>query len=285
MKFVRFGAVGKERPGLLDASGRRRDLSSKFEDWNAAFFATNGVETLSALRSMELETFPLVPESERWGAPVSRPGKVVCIGLNYSDHAGESGMAIPAEPVIFLKAANTVTGPYDNVLIPRGGSKTDWEIELGVIIGNEARYLASPEEARACVAGYCIAHDVSERSFQLEHGGQWTKGKSCDTFCPVGPWLATPDEIADVNNLTMKLWVNGTLQQNGSTAKMIFGVDHLIHYLSQFMTLEPGDLISTGTPAGVGFGLKPPVYLKPGDHTKLEIDYLGSQSQVFVSEP
>lgn len=279
MKLVRFGTLGKEKPGLMDASGRRRDLSSKFQDWNAAFFANNGLETL---RNTDVETFPLVPETERWGSPVARPGKVVCIGLNYSDHAEESGMPIPTEPVIFLKAANTVVGAYDNVLIPRDGSKTDWEVELGVIIGKEARYLNSPQDTMACVGGYCIVHDVSERSFQLERGGQWTKGKSCDTFSPTGPWMATPNEISNVNVLTMKLWVNGKLQQNGSTAKMIFSVDYLIHYISQFMTLEPGDLISTGTPPGVGLGMKPPMYLKAGDTVELEIDRLGRQKQVFA---
>lgn len=279
MKLVRFGTLGKEKPGLMDGSGRRRDLSSKFQDWNAAFFANNGLETL---RNTDVETFPLVAETERWGSPVARPGKVVCIGLNYSDHAEESGMPIPTEPVIFLKAANTVVGAYDNVLIPRDGSKTDWEVELGVIIGKEARYLNSPQDAMTCVGGYCIVHDVSERSFQLERGGQWTKGKSCDTFSPTGPWMATADEISNVNVLTMKLWVNGKLQQNGSTAKMIFSVDYLIHYISQFMTLEPGDLISTGTPPGVGLGMKPPMYLKAGDTVELEIDRLGRQKQVFA---
>jgi 2-keto-4-pentenoate hydratase/2-oxohepta-3-ene-1,7-dioic acid hydratase in catechol pathway len=257
-------------------------LSSKFQDWNAAFFTNSGLESLAALRNTDIEAFPLVPETERWGSPVARPGKVVCIGLNYSDHAEESGMPIPTEPVIFLKAANTVVGPYDNVLIPHASSKTDWEVELGVIIGKEARYLDSPEDAMACVAGYCIVHDVSERAFQMEHGGQWTKGKSCDTFCPLGPWMATPDEVPNVNSLAMKLWVNGKLQQNGSTAKMIFGVDYLIHYISQFMTLEPGDLISTGTSPGVGLGMKPPVYLKVCDTVELEIGNLGTQRQVFA---
>jgi 2,4-diketo-3-deoxy-L-fuconate hydrolase len=282
MKLVRFGATGKEKPGLMEADGRRRDLSSRFQDWNMAFFANDGLKSLEALRNTNMETFPLVSETERWGSPVARPGKIVCIGLNYSDHAEESGMSIPTEPVIFLKAANTVVGPYDNVLIPRGGSRTDWEVELGVIIGKETRYLDSPENAMACVAGYCIVHDVSERSFQLEHGGQWTKGKSCDTFCPLGPWIATPEEIPNVNALTMKLWVNGKLQQNGSTAKMIFGVNYLVHYISQFMTLEPGDLISTGTPPGVGLGLKPPMYLEVGDTVELEINHLGTQRQVFL---
>jgi 2-keto-4-pentenoate hydratase/2-oxohepta-3-ene-1,7-dioic acid hydratase in catechol pathway len=274
--------VGKEKPGLIDSNGRRRDLSSKFQDWNVAFFTNSGLESLAALRNTDIEAFPLVPETERWGSPVARPGKVVCIGLNYSDHAEESGMPIPTEPVIFLKAANTVVGPYDNVLIPHASSKTDWEVELGVIIGKEARYLDSPEDAMACVAGYCIVHDVSERAFQMEHGGQWTKGKSCDTFCPLGPWMATPDEVPNVNSLAMKLWVNGKLQQNGSTAKMIFGVDYLIHYISQFMTLEPGDLISTGTSPGVGLGMKPPVYLKVCDTVELEIGNLGTQRQVFA---
>lgn len=280
MKLIRFGAPGAEKPGVLDEHDQRRDLSALFTDWDRDFFNDGGLIKLKQL--MREDHFPLVSPSERWGASVARPGKVICIGLNYSDHAAESGMPIPTEPIVFQKAANTVVGPFDPVLIPRKSVKTDWEIELGVIIGKDARYLDSPEEAKEYVGGYCISHDVSEREFQLERGGQWTKGKSCDNFNPLGPWLLTPDEISDVHNLGMKLWVNGHLYQNGSTAKMVFGVYYLIHYLSQFMTLEAGDLISTGTPPGVGLGQKPPVYLKQGDVVELMMDQLGHQKQVCL---
>lgn len=283
MKLIRFGAIGDEKPGILDSSQIRRDLSRHFQDWNASFFSGENMSRLTKILARQSDTLPIVPESERWGAPVARPGKIICIGLNYSDHAKESGAPIPSEPIVFLKAANTVVGPYDNLLIPRGAEKTDWEVELGVVIGKTARYLESPEAAALHIAGYCLTHDVSERAFQLERGGQWTKGKSCDSFNPLGPWLATPDEISRVNALSMKLWVNGELRQNGTTAKMIFNVSTLIHYLSQFMTLEPGDLISTGTPPGVGLGMKPPQYLKPGDVVELKIDRLGRQKQLCVS--
>lgn len=282
MKLIRFGERGSEKPGVL-VNGRRLDLSSQYRDWDGAFFASSGVESLRALFGRRSpESFPEVQESARWGAPVARPRKIVCIGLNYHDHARESGMEIPKEPILFLKATNTVIGPNDDVLIPRHSQKTDWEVELGVIIGKEARYLGSLDEAAACIGGYCIAHDVSEREFQLERGGQWSKGKSCDTFNPLGPWLATPDEIPGVTSAAMKLWVNGELRQNGNTGTMIFGPAHLIHYISQFMTLEPGDLISTGTPPGVGLGMKPPQYLKAGDVVELEIDDLGRQRQLCV---
>jgi 2-keto-4-pentenoate hydratase/2-oxohepta-3-ene-1,7-dioic acid hydratase in catechol pathway len=247
-----------------------------------AFFGSAGLDRLDEIVKRDISALPLVPESERWAAPVARPAKVICIGLNYSDHAAESGMPIPPEPIVFMKASNTVVGPYDDVLIPRGGEKTDWEIELGVVIGKEARYLASPADASAHIAGYCLTHDVSERAFQLEHNGQWTKGKSCDTFNPLGPWLSTPDEISNPDALKMKLWVNGELRQNGSTDKMIFNCAFLVHYLSQFMTLEPGDLISTGTPPGVGLGMKPPKYLKAGDVVELEMEHLGRQKQRCV---
>jgi len=224
-----------------------------------------------------------VNEAERWSSPVTRPGKVICIGLNYSDHARESGMAVPEEPIVFLKAANTVVGAYDDVLIPRASVKTDWEVELGVVVGRAARYVESAAAAAAHIGGFCISHDVSERAFQLERGGQWTKGKSCDTFNPLGPWVATPDEVADPADLGMSLKVNGEFRQRGNTATMIFDPAHLIHYLSQFMTLEPGDLISTGTPPGVGLGMKPPQYLKAGDVVELEIEGLGKQRQTFVN--
>jgi 2-keto-4-pentenoate hydratase/2-oxohepta-3-ene-1,7-dioic acid hydratase in catechol pathway len=282
MKLIRFGARGSEKPGVL-FNERRRDLSADFRDWDSAFFAASGLESLRALlRKRSPESFPEVPESARWGAPVARPGKIVCIGLNFHDHARESGMEIPKEPILFLKATNTVVGPNDDLLIPRRSEKTDWEVELGLIIGKEARYLASLDNATNCIAGYCISHDVSEREFQLERGGQWSKGKSCDTFNPLGPWLSTSDDIPGVMKLAMRLRVNGELRQNGNTGTMIFGPAHLVHYISQFMTLEPGDLISTGTPPGVGLGMKPPRYLKAGDVVELEIDSLGRQRQCCV---
>jgi 2,4-didehydro-3-deoxy-L-rhamnonate hydrolase len=283
MRLIRFGSVGNEKPGVVDNQGIRRDLSASFNDWDMKFFQDGGVQRVAELLHKDVATLPIVPESARWAAPVARPGKVICIGLNYSDHAAESGLAIPTEPIIFMKASNTVIGPYDDVQIPRGGEKTDWEVELGVVIGKQARYLDSPDAAIGHVAGYCLTHDVSERAFQIERGGQWTKGKSCDTFNPLGPWLATADEMPAADALAMKLWVNGQLRQNGNTSKMIFNVPTLVHYLSQFMTLEAGDLISTGTPPGVGLGMKPPTYLKVGDVVELEIDGLGRQKQVCVS--
>lgn len=283
MRFIRFGPVGKEKPGVLDKQEVRRDVSAKFSDWDAMFFQGEDAVHLAEYVHKNMATLPVVPESERWAAPIARPGKVICIGLNYSDHAAESGMPIPTEPIVFMKASNTVVGPYDEVQIPRGGEKTDWEVELGVVIGKTARYLASPTAAASHIAGYCLSHDVSERSFQLERGGQWTKGKSCDTFNPLGPWLSTPDEISNVSALSMKLWVNGVQRQSGTTAKMIFNVPSLVHYLSQFMTLEPGDLISTGTPPGVGLGMKPPKFLQVGDVVELEIECLGRQKQVCIA--
>jgi 2,4-didehydro-3-deoxy-L-rhamnonate hydrolase len=279
MRLIRFGPQGKEKPGV-SLDGKRRDLSAYFQDWNPAFFAESGLERLSAfLKADEAKLLPEVNENDRWGAPVARPGKIVCVGLNYSDHAQEAGMPVPPEPVLFLKAANTVVGPFDDILIPRNSLKTDWEVELGLIIAREARYLNSDQDAAACIAGYCISHDVSEREFQLERGGQWSKGKSCDTFNPLGPWLTTKNELTDASKLRMTLRVNKQLMQNGSTETMIFPPAQLVHYISQFMTLEPGDLISTGTPPGVGLGMKPPRYLKHGDLVELEIEQLGRQRQ------
>ena len=276
MKLIRFGSFKKEKPGLIDRTGKRRDCSAHVTDFNADFFADNG---LGKLHSLNLESLPEIPADVRWGAPVARPGKVICIGLNYRDHAAESGMEVPTEPIVFFKAPNTVVGPYDEVLIPRNSEQTDWEVELCIVIGSEARYLESRAAAWKCIAGYCIANDVSERHFQLHRGGQWVKGKSCDTFNPLGPWLATADEIADVNNLPMTLDVNGQRRQTGNTRTMIFPVDEIVYYLSHFMTLEPGDIINTGTPPGVGLGLKPPVYLKRGDVMELTIEGLGKQKQ------
>jgi 2,4-diketo-3-deoxy-L-fuconate hydrolase len=282
VKLIRFGPLGRESPGVL-VHGERRDASGAFRDWDREFFETDGVARLGEL--MRLGELPAVPESERWGAPVARPGKVVCIGLNYRDHARESGTELPAEPVLFLKAPNAVVGPYDAVRIPRGSKKTDYEVELGVVIGRPARYLASKGEALAHVAGYTISHDVSERELQLERGGQWTKGKSADTFNPLGPFLATPDEVPDPQALGLTLDVNGERRQRGNTRDMAFGVEHLVWYVSQFMALEGGDVLSTGTPAGVGLGLKPPRFLAPGDICDLEIDGLGRQRQLFEREP
>lgn len=278
MKLIRFGNPGAEKPGLL-IQGTRKDLSGHFRDWDRDFFNRDGLGQLRELLASGA-ALPEVPESARWASCVSRPGKVLCIGLNYSDHARESGMAIPGEPILFQKAANTVVGPYDTLLLPRGSEKTDWEVELGIVIGKDARYLGSVEEAAETIGGYCVSHDVSERSFQLERGGQWTKGKSCDTFNPLGPWLATPDEVVDPQDLQMELSVNGKIMQLGNTKTMIFGCLYLVHYLSQFMTLEAGDLISTGTPPGVGLGMKPPQYLRAGDVVELSIEGLGSQKQV-----
>lgn len=282
MKLIRFGKRGNEKPGVM-ADGKRRDLSSEFRGWDSVFFAADGLARLQGLlQRRRADSFPEVPESERWGAPIARPHKIICIGLNFSDHARESGMEIPKEPILFMKATNTVVGPYDDLLIPRRSAKTDWEVELGVVVGKEARYLESVEQARGHIAGYCISHDVSEREFQLERGGQWDKGKSCDTFNPLGPWLSTPDDVPGVMKASMKLRVNGQVRQNGSTETMIFGPAYLVHYISQFMTLEPGDLISTGTPPGVGLGMKPPQYLKAGDVVELEIDGLGKQRQTCI---
>ena len=279
MKLIRFGEAGHERPGILDDSNERRDLSGLYNDWDRNFFISGGISSLQE-QIRDLSRLPVVAKDTRWASCVPRPGKVICIGLNYSDHAAESGMPIPTEPIVFQKGANTVVGPYDDILIPRKSEKTDWEVELGIVIGKDTRYLDNIEDAKACIAGYCISHDVSERAFQLERGGQWTKGKSCDNFNPLGPWLVTPDEIVDIHNLPMNLQVNGEMMQVGNTRHMIFNCWYLVHYLSQFMTLEAGDLISSGTPPGVGLGMKPPRYLKAGDTVSLTIEGLGTQEQL-----
>lgn len=281
MKLIRFGDQENEKPGVY-LDGKRKDLSQYFIDWDRSFFREGGLKKLEAVLQGNTD-LPDVANDVRWASCISRPGKVLCIGLNYSDHAKESGMAIPAEPILFQKGANTVIGPYDNILIPRGSQKTDWEIELGIVIGKDARYLNSVEEAEEYIAGYCVSHDVSERAFQLERGGQWTKGKSCDNFNPLGPYLVTKDEIGGVHKLSMSLAVNGQPMQKGSTQTMIFNCHYLVHYLSQFMTLEAGDLINTGTPPGVGLGMKPPQYLKNGDIVELSIEGLGSQKQICVN--
>jgi 2,4-diketo-3-deoxy-L-fuconate hydrolase len=282
VKLVRFGAVGRERPGVL-VSGRRHDVSAVFPDFDREFFESDGLSRLRALVASGTEALPLVAADERCGAPISRPGKVVGIGLNYHSHAQEFGVQLPAEPVIFLKAPNALSGPFDDVPIPRGSTKLDYEVELGVVIARPARYLESAADALSHVAGYTLAHDVSERAFQNERGGQWTKGKSCDGFCPIGPFLVTPEELGDVQSLGLALDVNGERRQTGNTSDMLFGVATLIHYVSQFMSLEGGDLILTGTPGGVGHGRKPPLYLKDGDVCELAIDGLGQQRQRFRS--
>lgn len=282
MKLIRFGKEGAEKTGYIDENGQRRDLSAHIQEFDRPFFNNGGIEKLKELLSKNSD-FPIVDKNERWAAPLSRPGKVICIGLNYSDHAKESNMDIPKEPIVFQKGANTVVGPFDPIIIPRNSLKTDWEVELGVVIGKNASYLNEISEAEDYIAGYTIVNDVSEREFQLERGGQWTKGKSSDNFSPTGPWILTKDEVENVHNLGLKLSVNGQFMQNGNTKNLIFNVYYIVHYLSQFMTLEAGDLILTGTPAGVGLGMKPPLYLKEGDIVELEIDGLGSQKQICIN--
>jgi 2-keto-4-pentenoate hydratase/2-oxohepta-3-ene-1,7-dioic acid hydratase in catechol pathway len=282
MRFARLGPAGREIP-TVHADGRYLDLRPLIPDLGAdlgpAFLAGGGIARVSrALTAGELTPVESAA-APRVGAPLANPGKIVCIGLNYRDHAEETGAAIPAEPVVFMKDPSTVIGPFDEVLVPRGSTKTDWEVELGVVIGSTARYLASPAEARAHVAGYVVSHDVSEREFQLERGGQWDKGKSCETFNPLGPELVTADEIPDPQGLRLTLSVNGVTRQDGTTADMVFGVDHVIWYLSQFMVLRPGDLINTGTPAGVALGLPDQPYLRAGDVVELEISGLGAMRQ------
>jgi 2-keto-4-pentenoate hydratase/2-oxohepta-3-ene-1,7-dioic acid hydratase in catechol pathway len=279
MKLVRIGERGAERPAVLDDNGVARDLSGLIGDFGPGFFAGDGITMVAAAVAGGV-----LPEvSGRLGAPIARPGKVVCIGLNYSDHAAETGQAPPPRPVVFMKDPATVVGPYDDVLIPRGSAKTDWEVELGVVIGTTARYLDSPAAGLAAVAGYVISNDVSERAFQLELSPQWDLGKSCETFNPLGPWLVTADEVPNPQALGLRLSVNGRKRQDGSTENMIFDVGYLIWYLSQYMVLEPGDLVNTGTPAGVALGLPDHPYLRDGDQVRLEIDGLGQAEQRFVA--
>ncbi|UJX44079.1 fumarylacetoacetate hydrolase family protein [Xanthobacter sp. YC-JY1] len=278
MKLVRHGAAGQERPGLIDAEGRLRDLSGIVPDIAGTVLLP---ESLDCLKAIDPATLPLVEGNPRIGACVGSVGKLVCVGLNYSDHAAESGLPVPSEPVLFMKATSSIVGPNDDVEIPRGSKKTDWEVELGIVIGKPAKYV-SEEDALSHVAGYCVINDVSEREFQIERGGQWDKGKGCDTFGPMGPWLVTADEISDPQDLHMWLEVDGKRFQDGSTRTMIFGVAHLVSYISQFMSLQPGDVISTGTPPGVGLGQKPPLYLTPGQTMRLGIQGLGEQRQTTV---
>jgi 2,4-didehydro-3-deoxy-L-rhamnonate hydrolase len=282
MKLIRFGDAGRERPGVL-LDGRRVDVMAFGADYDEAFFAGDGLAALGAWLAIHGDSAPSVPDDVRLGPPIRRPSKIVCIGVNFRDHAAESGAEIPREPVIFFKATTSLAGPNDAVVIPRGGTKLDWEVELAVIVGRTARYVA-PEQAIDFVAGYALHNDYSERSFQLERGGQWVKGKSADTFAPLGPFLATRDELPDTRGLGMWLEVNGDTRQRSTTANMIFDVPTLVSYVSDFMTLLPGDVISTGTPAGVALGMRPaPIYLKPGDEVTLGIDGLGQSRQRVIA--
>jgi 2,4-diketo-3-deoxy-L-fuconate hydrolase len=281
MKLIRFGKPGAERPGLLLPDGTRVDASGFGHDWNEAFLGSGGLARLAAWVRDDAATAPRVPAEERLGPPIARPSKIICIGLNYADHARETKAKVPEEPIIFFKATTALCGPDDDLVLPRGSVKTDWEVELAVVIGRRARYVAL-EDAPAHVAGYALHNDYSERQDQLERGGQWSKGKSHDTYAPLGPFLATPDEVRDVHDLDMWLTVNGEPRQKSSTNQMVFGVAHLVSYLSRFMTLLPGDVISTGTPAGVAMGFDPPAFLKAGDVVELGIEELGSQRQRVV---
>jgi len=280
MKLLRYGERGAEKPGMLDAAGKIRDLSAHVEDIAGEVLLDDGLARLAAI---DPETLPLVEGNPRLGACVAGLTKFICIGLNYADHAAESGMDVPPEPVIFMKANSAVCGPNDPIIIPRKSVKTDWEVELAVIIGKPAKYV-SEDEAMDHVAGFALTNDVSEREFQIERAGNWTKGKSCDNFGQLGPWLVTRDEVADPQDLAMWCAVNGERMQDGSTKTMVYGVKHLVSYLSQFMTLHPGDVISTGTPPGVGMGMKPQRYLKPGDVVTLGIDGLGEQRQDVIAD-
>ena len=275
MKLLRYGPAGQEKPGLLDASGVIRDLSAIVADINSA---TLSMESLTELATLDHASLPSVSGNVRLGPPVASIGKIVCVELNYADHARESGLPVPSEPVLFMKATSAIMGPNDTVILPRGSTKTDWEVELGIIIGRRAQYVER-DQVLEHVAGYCVVNDISERSFQLERGGQWDKGKSADTFAPIGPWLVTPNEISDINNLELRLTVNGEVRQQGNTRTMVFGVDEIVSYISQFMTLNPGDVICTGTPPGVGAGMNPPQFLKAGDCMTLRISGLGEQRQ------
>lgn len=278
MKLIRFGEVGKEKPGVQLENGTRLDVSAFGRDYNEDFFGTDGIDRLKDWLAKNESSCPVVGDNIRLGAPLIRPSKIVCVGLNYAKHAEETGMAIPTEPILFFKATSALVGPNDDVVIPKGSEKTDWEVELGVVIGKKASYV-SKEDALDHVAGYVLHNDYSERAFQIERAGQWVKGKSCDTFAPVGPFIATKDEIRDPNNLHLWLKLNGEMLQDSSTSDFVFNVQEVVSYISQFMTLLPGDIISTGTPFGVGMGFKPPRYLKPGDVVELGIEGLGSSKQ------
>lgn len=282
MRLIRFGLAGAERPGIVDSSGARRDASALGEDWGERFFGSDGAVRLAAWLAQHGDTLPVVADDVRWASCVARPSKIVCVGLNYRDHARETGAAIPTEPILFAKATSSLAGPFDDLWMPPGSTKTDWEVELAVVIGRRA-CLVAEGDALSYVAGYALHNDYSERAMQLERGGQWFKGKSWDTFAPLGPWLATIDEIPDPHALSMWLEVNGERVQESSTAQLVFGIPQLVSYISHFMTLLPGDVISTGTPAGVGLGFKPPRYLTHGDVVELSIDGLGTSRQRVVA--
>ena len=282
MKLCRFGVNGHEKPAVLNASGVRLDVSEQVRDFDEEFFASDGPRKLAEWFTTNKTKCLPVADGERWGACVARPSKIICIGLNYARHAAESGMEVPKEPVVFMKATSALCGPFDDVVIPKGSQKTDWEVELAVIIGKRASYV-SEAAAMQHVAGYCLHNDFSEREYQLERGGQWVKGKSCDTFAPLGPFMATSEEIQDPHNLSLGSSVNGVVRQKSNTSDLIFGLPKLISYLSHFMTLLPGDVISTGTPEGVGMGLKPPQYLTPGDVVELFVEGLGLSKQKAVA--
>jgi 2,4-didehydro-3-deoxy-L-rhamnonate hydrolase len=281
MKLARYGNPGQEKPGILDAKGQLRDLSAIVADISADVLTRGGLRRLAAI---DPATLPLVAGTPRYGAPVAQVGKMLCVGLNYAEHAAETNTPLPEQPVLFMKATSAIVGANDDLMIPRGSVKTDWEVELGIVIGDVAREV-SVDEALAHVAGYAVINDVSEREFQLEHGGQWVKGKSCDTFGPIGPWLVTADEIPDPQKLSLWLEVNGHRYQNGNTRTMAFGVAQLVSYISRYMTLMPGDVISSGTPAGVGLGQHPPTYLRAGDVVELGIEGLGRQRQQVIAHP
>ena len=279
MKLVRFGDKGSEVPGLVDANGRVRDLSAHIADFEGEALASG---RLAELRAIDLETLPLAPEGVRLGAPVARPWNFIAVGLNYADHAEETGQALPSEPILFSKLGNSISGPYDDVVYPKGADRMDWECEIAFVVGKRARYVKE-EDALAHIAGYCICNDVSERGFQMDRNGQWMKGKSAETFGPLGPWLVTTEEIDDPQSLAMELKVNGDVKQKGSTSTMIFSIPFLLAYITQFCVLEPGDVVTTGTPPGVGLGMKPPQYLKVGDVMELSIEGLGHQRQSVVA--
>ncbi|MGA0274150.1 MAG: fumarylacetoacetate hydrolase family protein [Flavobacteriaceae bacterium] len=282
MKLIRFGALGKEKPGVQLQEGTRLDVSRFIQDYDEAFFGTGGIEKLKVWLEKNKDHCPKVPDTVRLGAPMARPSKMICVGLNYAKHAEESGMEPPKEPVLFFKASSAIVGPYDDIRLPKGSTKTDWEVELAIVVGKKASYV-SENEALTHVAGYVLHNDVSERAFQIERSGQWVKGKSCDTFAPLGPYIATADEIKDPNNLRLWLKLNGKRVQDSSTSDFIFNIQQVISYISQFMTLLPGDIISTGTPSGVGLGFDPPTYLTPGDEVELGVEGLGVSKQKVVA--
>jgi 2,4-diketo-3-deoxy-L-fuconate hydrolase len=281
MKLLRYGPLGLEKPGILDADGNIRSLAGVVSDIDGSSLSA---DSLQRLQDLDIASLPIIEQDVRLGACVGNVGKFLCIGLNYADHAAESGMTIPDEPEVFTKATSAISGPNDAIVQPRNSDKLDWEVELAIVIGKHASYV-DEVDAMDYIAGYCVCNDVSERTFQLEKGSQWDKGKGCDTFGPIGPWLVTSDEVKDPNNLNMHLEVNGKVYQNGNTKTMVFKPAYIVSYLSQFMSLQPGDIISTGTPPGVGLGQKPPLYLKPGDNIILGIEGLGTQKQIVVSHP